>query len=50
MKLMNYTYDTWNFFGANVNSILLTANNSINIVNSTLRISVIGMYSPFIYI
>jgi|688.fasta_scaffold1116639_1 hypothetical protein len=48
MTLVNYTYNTWNIFGANVNSILLIANNSINIINSTLKISVIAIYSTSI--
>lgn len=47
---MNYTYDTWNFFGRSVNSILITANSSIIIESSTLRVSVIGMYSSSISI
>lgn len=48
MSLMNYTYNTWNFFGSNVNSIVIAANNSANIIDSTLRISVVAIYSTYI--
>jgi hypothetical protein len=48
MSLLNYTYSNWNFFGQNVNSIMISANDSINIDNSTLRVSVIAIYSPSI--
>jgi hypothetical protein len=48
MSLINYTYNTWNIFGRNVNSIVIAANDSINIIGSTLRISVIAIYSTLI--
>ena len=43
---MNYTYNTWNFYGKDVKSIVILSNNTINLLNCELRVSVIALYTP----
>jgi len=48
MDSLNYTFDTWNIIGNGASSAVLAANSSININNSTLSLSLIGIYAPIL--
>lgn len=50
ITLMNYTFQNWIFIGQGTNSAVLYARSNIIISNSTIRISVIAIYSTILTI